>query len=330
MNAPVVSESPGRAELVFALGVGLLLLSGMLPWITASEAIPVADPSEQAEGLNSFSEADTSEEILGIDRVDWVVLTGVGLVATVLVVTEPWSRVVLAVAGASGLAAVGLGAVYLVDPAWMYSDWLKSEVGAVASAGPGVYLALASGVVQFGGIYLGVTESKSTTGAQQLDAPAQTDSSPRTQPPGDQQPRGPPQSPQGQSPNDQPPQNSHHQENRQPQQNRQPPNNGPPQNDQQPQGRQPERGQQPPPHSQSADEPTDRSQNRQPDQSPPAQRRESERPPSEGGTDPSEDAANHTAGDARQGTGSGQQPTESEQSPQAGEDHSSDESDREQ
>jgi hypothetical protein len=175
----------------------LLLVSGLLPWIGASEPIPVADPSEEAEGLTSFSEDSTSEEILGIDRVDWVVLAGVGLVATVLVVTEPWSRVVLGIAGASGVAVGGVGAVYLVDPAWMYSDWIKSDVAAVASAGPGVYLALASSVVQFGGCYLGYTDSTSTTGAQQLDTS-----------------RGsghPPQGPgpnHGQSPDSQRPQNS--------------------------------------------------------------------------------------------------------------------------
>jgi len=170
MNAALAPESLGRAELLFALGTGLILVSGLLPWIAASEPIPTADPSEEAEGLRSFDEGSTSEEILGIDRVDWVILAGVGLVATFLVVTEPWSQVVLGVAGAGAVAAISLGAVYFLDPAWMYSDWIKSDVAAVASAGPGAYLAVGGGLLQCAGWYLGYSSSTSS-GAQRLDAP---------------------------------------------------------------------------------------------------------------------------------------------------------------
>lgn len=171
MSATLAPESVGRAELVFGLGVALLLVSGLLPWIAATEPIPVSDPAEEAGGLNSFDQDATSEEILGIDRVDWVVVAGVGLVATVLIVTEPWSPVVLAVAGASAAAALGLGVAYVVDPVWMYSDWIKSEVAAVTDVGPGVYLAVGSGLLQCAGCYLGATGAGSSTGAQQLDAP---------------------------------------------------------------------------------------------------------------------------------------------------------------
>jgi hypothetical protein len=202
--APPVSL--GRAELVFALGAGLVLVSGLLPWIVASEAIPVADPSEEADGLGSFGEDSTSEEILGIDRVDWVVLAGVSLVATGLAATEPWSRIVLGVAGASGAAAVGLGAAYLADPAWMYSDWIHAEIAAVASAGLGAYLAIGGGVLQLGGCYLGTSSAASTAGARQLGAPASPPQSQRREERARQQTprRGPPtgrRSPQRTGPN---------------------------------------------------------------------------------------------------------------------------------
>ncbi|WP_436903023.1 hypothetical protein [Halovenus halobia] len=167
MTAP---ESLDRAELLFVLGVAAVLVSGLFPWLTASEAIPVTDPSERAEGLSSFSEADTAEQILGIDRVDWVVLAGIGLVAAAIVLTEPWSQVVLGVGGASGVAAVGLGVFYLFDPVWMYSAWLKPELGAVTSVGPGVYLAISGGLLQCGGCYFG-HRGPATTGARSLDQP---------------------------------------------------------------------------------------------------------------------------------------------------------------
>lgn len=163
-------ESLGRAELLFVLGVAAVLVSGLLPWLTASEAIPVTDPSERAEGLNSFSEADTAEQILGVDRVDWVVLAGISLVAAAIVLTEPWSQVVLGVGGVTAVAGVGLGVFYLFDPVWMYSAWLKPEIGAVTSVGPGVYLAIGGGLLQCGGCYLG-SRGPATTGARSLDQP---------------------------------------------------------------------------------------------------------------------------------------------------------------
>lgn len=239
MNAALAPNSVGRAELVFALGAGLILVSGLFPWIAATEAIPVADPSEQAEGLNSFGGDSTSDEILGVDRVDWVVLAGVGLVATALVVTEPWTRVVLAIAGASAVAAVGLAVVYLVDPAWMYSDWIKSEVAAVASAGPGVYLALGGGLCQCGGWYLGYSGTGSTAGAQRLDAPAQGGVGSSRGP----QQRGPPQQ-------DQPDSRQRHQQGRREPRGQQPPNRQQQQQQSNRQGGPPEQsGQQPPAES---------------------------------------------------------------------------------
>ena len=282
MNAGLQAESPGRAELVFALGVGLLLVSGLLPWIAASEAIPVADPSEEAEGLASFDAEHTSAEILGIDRVDWVVLAGVGLVATGLVVTEPWSQIVLAFAAASGVAAVGLGAVYLVDPAWMYSDWIKPDVAAVASAGPGVYLAIGGGILQLGGSYLAYSESESTTGAQQLDAasptrpganqaarggqPQEPPRGGRREPRRQQRPPGQ-QPPQGAGPNQRQPSGGQpRHRGGQRQSSGQPPANGQPPTEQRPPERQPgqdhhEGGRQPqgtkPNHQQSTETPPD-------------------------------------------------------------------------
>ncbi|MXR50771.1 hypothetical protein GRX03_04010 [Halovenus sp. WSH3] len=176
MSGVLAAASPGRAELAFGVGVALLLVSGLLPWIVASEPIPVSDPAEEAAGLTAFGEETTSEEILGIDRVDWVVLAGVGLVATGLIVTEPWDPLVLAFAGASGVAALGLGVAYVTDPVWMYSDWIKPDVAAVASTGPGVYLAVGSGLLQCLGCYLGHTETGRSGGAQQLDGPQSTGS----------------------------------------------------------------------------------------------------------------------------------------------------------
>ena len=199
------AESLGRAELLFVLGVAAVLVSGLLPWLTASEPIPVTDPSERAEGLSSFSEADTAEQILGINRVDWVVLAGIGLVAAAIVLTEPWSRVVLGVGGVSAVAAVGLGAFYLFDPVWMYSAWLKPEVGAVSNAGPGVYLAIGGGLLQCGGCYLG-TRGPATTGARSLDQPrsgrGQQNRSAERQPPQGGQQRPPEQSRQPRNPDD--------------------------------------------------------------------------------------------------------------------------------
>lgn len=306
MNAALAPKSLGRAELVFALGVGLFLVSGLLPWIAASEAIPVADPAEEADGLGSFEGDNTSESLLGIDRVDWVVLAGIGLVATFLAVTEPWSRVVLAVAGISGAAAVGLGAVYLVDPAWMYSDWIKSDVAAVASTGPGVYLAIGGGVAQCVGCYLGYSSSGSTTGAQRLGAPAQPETQPTRQntprqgPPADRQPpqrgrsnqppqtgprgqpqqRGAEQPPTGQSPED-----------------ARPPDEQRPPRGQQPQNQQRRGGQQPP----TDDEPRRPSSGGRPN---PEQSHASESN-ADGPIDRAE-ASDPTGEDSREESGSGQ------------------------
>lgn len=276
MNAALPVESPGRPELVFALGVGLLLVSGLLPWVAASEAIPVADPSEEADGLSSFDGDSTSEEILGIDRVDWVVLAGVGLVATGLVVTEPWSQLVLAIAAASGVAVVGLGVAYLVDPAWMYSDWIKTEVAAVASAGPGVYLAIGGGVLQLGGCYLAYSSSGSTTGAQQLDAPP-------SQPGPTNQPTQPEHPPQGRSADGR-------QQPQTPQQR--PPGQHPPQGTNQ--GRGPG----------SAQPPTDQ---QSPGRQPPQNQQPADRSPDANDVTAEPESTDQTAGDSQRGSGAGQQ-----------------------
>jgi hypothetical protein len=183
-------QSPDRAELLFALGVVGVLVSGLLPWLTATEPIPATNPSERAEGLSSFSEADTTDRILGIDRVGWVGLAGLGIVGTAIVLTEPWSRVVLGVGGVSAAAAIAVGALYVVDPVWMYSDWLDSEVGAVTSVGSGVYLAIAGGTLQAVGCYFGLRGS-ATTGAGSLDQPtsgSREPEQPRREPRDGQQP----------------------------------------------------------------------------------------------------------------------------------------------
>lgn len=178
--------SADRAELLFALGVVAVLVAGLLPWLTATEPIPVTNPSDPAAGLSDFGAADTTQQVLGIDRVEWVVLAGLGIVATAIVLTEPWSRVVLGVGGVSAVAALAVGGLYLFEPVWMYSDWLNPEIGAVTSVGPGVYLALVGGSLQAVGCYLGV-RGPTTTGANSLDQP--TDEA--RQPPQDQpgQPR---------------------------------------------------------------------------------------------------------------------------------------------
>lgn len=175
-------DSLDRTELLFVLGVVAVLVSGLLPWLTATEPIPVSDPSERAEGLGSFSGADTTERVLGIDRVEWVVLAGVALVAAAVVLTEPWSRVVLGVGVLSAVVALAVGARYLSDPIWLYSDWLDPELGAVTSVGPGVYLALVGGALQAVGCSLGVREPE-PTGAGSLDRPPGGDG---RQPPQDQ------------------------------------------------------------------------------------------------------------------------------------------------
>jgi hypothetical protein len=161
-------QSVDRAELLFAFGAVAVLVAGLLPWLTATEPIPVTNPSERAEGLQSFSAADTTTQVLGIDRVEWIAVAGVGLVAAAVVLTEPWSRVVLGVGGVSAIAALAIGALYLFDPVWMYSDWLNPEIGAVTSVGPGIYLVLVGGALQAVGCSLGA-RGPATTGAGSLD-----------------------------------------------------------------------------------------------------------------------------------------------------------------
>ena len=125
----------GTPEKVVLAGLGLVLLSLFLPWITASEPVLLVD-------------TDLQSELTGAEATDGRVASGAAVLATVCVLVDWRRRVSNGLAGIFAVVVVGIGSLYILDPT-AGAEASSPDVFEAVDPGVGLYVAALGGILLF-------------------------------------------------------------------------------------------------------------------------------------------------------------------------------------
>jgi hypothetical protein len=125
----------GTPEKVVLVGLGLVLLSLFLPWLTASEPVLLVD-------------ADLQSELTGAEATDGKVAAGGAVLAAICVLVDWRRRVSNGLAGIFAVTVVGIGSLYVLNPT-AGAEASSPDVFELVDPGVGLYIAALGGVALF-------------------------------------------------------------------------------------------------------------------------------------------------------------------------------------
>ena len=159
-----------KAELLTAGAVGLVVVSLLLPWVTADGPVIVVDGSLQ-------------ETQTGLESGDGILAIGATVLAGIVAWLRNWDLLTVAVVGLVGLFVAGISALYLSDPAFGAEPQgltTESDLNRLVEPGVGLFFSLAGGALLLLATYSGYRRpTGSDAGMPRDDRSRRPETSPR-------------------------------------------------------------------------------------------------------------------------------------------------------